>query len=125
MNLAPEVKADWENKLQQAQMIDLTDSIVEHVKGDYWDWSGQTRGRYFFTKEKLVFVGGLAGSTNFAVKYSNIKEAKLKLIRFFLPTGILVIADDPESGKQKKYVLSLMKRKEWLALIREKAGLSA
>lgn len=125
MNLAPQVKADWENKLQQAGLIDLTDSIIEYTKGDHWELLGQTRGQYFFTKEKLVFVGGLAGVESFSVNYHDIREAKLKLIRFFLPTGISITVEDPVKGKQKKHVLSVMKRKEWLAFIREKAGLPA
>ncbi len=126
MKLKPEKVAEWEKTLREAGYMGEDDHIIEHTQGDLWEMASQTRGNFFFTNEKFIFVGGLLGVSNFAVKYSDIKE--LKKINVgglipLIPTGIKVTCQDPENGRMKKHKCSVMKRKEWIAFLQGKAGL--
>lgn len=101
------------------------DHIEEHVKGDYWNGlfnSTQTRGNFYFTKEKMIFVSGW-GLNSFAIKYSDIREVRKCMISLFIPTGILVTAVD-ENGKEKKYKCSVLKRAQWLEFLSRKTGIA-
>lgn len=126
MNLGPDAVAKWETSLREAEYMSNDDHIIEHTQGDLWEMMSQTRGNYFFTNEKFIFVGGLLGASNFAVKYSDIKELKLVNVGGLIPiipTGIMVICQNPENGKTVKHKCSVMKRKEWVEYLRGKAGL--
>lgn len=123
MKLNEQKKAEWEEALKKLNLIGADDVIEEHVQGDFWSFSGRTVGNYFFTRDKFVFHGGILGVDDFSIRYSDIKELKLINIRFIMPTGILVIAQNPENGKLKKYKLSVMKRKDWLAYLQSRTGL--
>ena len=116
----------WEKSLREAGYMSDEDHIIEHTKGDLWEMMSQTRGNFFFTEEKFIFTGGLLGVSNFSVKYSEIKEMKLVNVGGLLPlipTGLMVICYDPEKGKNVKHRCSVMKRKEWMEFLRNKAGL--
>ncbi len=116
----------WEKSLREAGYMSDEDHIIEHTKGDLWEMMSQTRGNFFFTEEKFIFTGGLLGVSNFFVKYSDIKEMKLVNVGGLLPlipTGLMVICYDPEKGKNVKHRCSVMKRKEWMEFLRNKAGL--
>lgn len=116
----------WETSLKEAEYMSADDHIVEHTKGDLWEFMSQTRGNFFFTNEKFIFAGGLLGASNFAVKYSDIKELKLVNVGGLIPiipTGIMVICQNPENGKTVKHKCSVMKRKEWIEYLRGKARL--
>ena len=118
--------AKWEKSLREAEYMSEDDHIIEHTKGDLWEMMSQTRGNFFFTNEKFIFVGGLLGASNFAVKYSDIKELKLVNVGGLIPvipTGVMVICQNPENGKAVKHKCSVMKRKEWREFLRQKAGL--
>lgn len=126
MKLSDQKKATWESKLRDSGMIGLIDTIQEHTKGDLWD-PGQISGDFFFTTEKFVYVsGGLIGRVSFSIPYNKITGLKLCNIGFipFLPTGIRVTYTD-EDGKTKKKKCSVMKRKQWLAYLQEKTGVSS
>lgn len=123
MALTEQKKAEWEKTLRDLNLMEDNDSIVEHTAGDYWRLTSQTRGNYFFTKEKLIFVSGF-GLDNFSINYSDIKEIKSCMVNFFIPTGMLVTADNQEKGKTKKYRCSVMKRKKWIAYLNEKSGIA-
>ena len=126
MKLNANDAAKWEKSLREAELMSEDDHIIEHTKGDLWEMMSQTRGNFFFTNEKFIFVGGLLGASNFAVKYSEIKELKLVNVGGLIPvipTGIMVICQDPENGKTVKHKCSVMKRKEWIEYLRGKAGL--
>ena len=118
--------AKWEKSLREAEYMSEDDHIMEHTKGDLWEMMSQTRGTFFFTNEKFIFVGGLLGASNFAVKYSDIKELKPVNVGGLIPvipTGIMVICQNPENGKAVKHKCSIMKRKEWIEYLKGKAGL--
>ena len=118
--------AKWEKSLKEAEYLSEDDHIIEHTQGDLWEMMSQTRGNFFFTNEKFIFAGGLMGASNFAVKYSDIKELKLVNVGGVIPvipTGIMVICQNPETGKTVKHKCSVMKRKEWIEYLRGKAGL--
>lgn len=126
MKLSDQKKATWESKLRDSGMIGLIDTIQEHTKGDLWD-PGQISGDFFFTTEKFVYVsGGLIGRVSFSIPYNKITGLKLCNIGLipFLPTGIRVTYTD-EDGKTKKKKCSVMKRKQWLAYLQEKTGVSS
>ncbi len=121
MDLSEQKKQEWEKTLRELELMSEEDVIEEHTTGDYWWLTSQTRGNFFFTKEKFIFVSGF-GLDNFAVKYTDIKEIKKCMISLFLPTGILVTADNQEKGKTKKYKCSVMKRKNWMEYLSQKTG---
>lgn len=126
MKLDAAAAAKWEASLKEAEYMGADDHIIEHTKGDLWEFMSQTRGNFFFTNEKFIFAGGLLGASNFAVKYSDIKELKLVNVGGLIPiipTGIMVICQNPENGKLVKHKCSVMKRKEWIEYLRGKAGL--
>lgn len=127
MKLTDKKKAEWEKALRDAELIAKADTIQEHTQGDLWEFAGQTRGNFFFTNEKFVFVGGLAGSMSFSAPYNKITEIKLCNVGGLIPvipTGIKVTYTD-EKGKTAKKKCSVMKRKDWLAYLSEKSGAAA
>ena len=102
MKLKPNEVAKWEESLRKAEYMSDDDHIIEHVQGDLWEMMSQTRGNFFFTNEKFIFAGGLLGASNFAVKYSDIKELKLVNVGGLIPiipTGIMVICQNPETAR--------------------------
>lgn len=126
MKLTPKDVEKWETTLREAELIGDDDHIIEHTKGDFWEMMSQSRGNFFFTNEKFVFVGGLLGADSFAIKYSDIKELKPVNVGGLIPiipTGIKVMFQNPENGKIMKKKCSVMKRKEWIAYLQEKARL--
>ena len=126
MKLKPNEVAEWEETLRKLEYMSDDDHIIEHTQGDLWEWMSQTRGNFFFTNEKFIFIGGLLGASSFVAKYSYIKELKLVNVGGLIPmipTGIMVICQNPENGKMVKHKCSVMKRKEWLEYLRGKAGL--
>lgn len=123
MALNEQKKQEWEKTLKELELMEEGDVIESHTKGDYWKLGSQTRGNFFFTRDKLVFVGGF-GLDNFSVKYSDMKAIKKCMINFFIPTGILVTADNQENGKTKKYKCSVLKRKDWMQVLSAKSGVS-
>lgn len=123
MALKEAKKLEWEKTLKELKLMEEDDFIEEHTAGDYWHFGTQTRGNYFFTKEKFIFVGGF-GINNFSMKYTDIKEIKKSMINFFIPTGITVTADNQKDGKTVKYKCSVMKRQNWMDLLSSKSGVS-
>lgn len=126
MKLKPDAVAKWETTLREKEFIEEGDHIVEHTKGDLWQFTSQISGNYFFTEEKFIFVASFLGTGSFSVKYGDIKALKLVNVGGvipIIPTGILVTVKDAESGKDKKLKCSVMKRKEWVEYLRGKAGL--
>lgn len=116
---------EWKNTLEELKLIDKDDEIVENVYGDYWKvefhMKTQKKGNVFFTNEKFVFVSGF-GLDNLAIKYSDIKSIDKCNISLFLPTGIKITATDPDNGKDKSYIISVMKRDKWIELLNSKCG---
>ena len=96
MKLKPDAVAKWESTLRELEYISDDDHIIEHTQGDRWEMMSQTRGNFFFTNEKFIFVGGLTGISNFVVKYSDIKEMKTVNVGGLIPvipTGIRVLQE--------------------------------
>ena len=95
--------------------------VEREVKGDYWGHIfgiqlSQTRGKFAFTNERIVFKGGF-GTTE-EIEYNEIEMVKKcnvgGLIRF-VPTGILV-----KMKNGKKHYLSVLGRKELLPMLEAK-----
>ena len=95
MQLTEAKRLEWEKTLKEVELMSAADEIIEHTQGDYWTFGSQTRGNYFFTNEKFIFVSGW-GIKNFSINYSDIKGLKKSMIGPFIPTGITVTAQDPE-----------------------------
>lgn len=128
MDLSDQKKATWEKTLRDTGLIGSADTIQEHTKGDFWELGRQISGDFFFTTEKFAYMsGGLIGKVSFSVPYSKITELKLCNVGGLIPimpTGIRVTYTD-EDGKTVKKKCSVMKRKQWLAYLQGKAGISA
>lgn len=111
-----------EEGLKKLNLMDESDIIEKDVAGDYWRINKQIRGHYYFTNERVVFMSGW-GLESFSFKYADIKEIKKSNISLFMPFGVTVTVDD-NSGKMKKYKLSLMKRDQWIELLTNKSGVA-
>ena len=115
---------DIENSLKEGELIDSDDSLEITEKGDYWEkfliFNSQVRGYYYFTKKRIVFIGGFAGSTKFSVPYKSIKNIKKCNVGLFIPCGVLITAFDDKKMKDVKYKLSLLKRDKWISFFEEK-----
>lgn len=122
MNLSEKDKKEWEDLLREREVMKEGDAIVEYVKGDYYSL-GQNRGRYFFTNESLIFVGGF-GVTIAVLPYRNIKEIKKCFVGPFIPTGVRVTVFDEKKGKNKKHKLSLLGRKKWMEYLSKQSGVA-
>ena len=122
MNLSEKDKKEWEDLLREREVMKEGDAIVEYVKGDYYSL-GQNRGRYFFTNESLIFVGGF-GVTIAVLPYRNIKEIKKCFVGPFIPTGVKVTVFDEKKGKNKKHKLSLLGRKKWMEYLSKQSGVA-
>lgn len=115
---------ELEKSLKERKIIEHSDSIEAVEKGDYWEriffFNTQTRGIYCFTKKAIVFMGGVMGVAQFAIPYKDIKVIKKCNVGLLVPCGILIVAPDEKKRRDKKYKLSLLKRKTWIKLIEEK-----
>ena len=123
MKLAPSKKEKWEQTLKELELITADDVIEEHTQGDLWTFMSQTRGNYFFTKEKFIFVSGF-GLENFSVAYgdiSGLKTCSVGGLIPIIPTGIKVSFMNNE-GKMVTKKCSVMKRKEWIAYLVERGA---
>lgn len=127
MALNEKKQLEWEETLKEVGLMDADDGIEAHTAGDYYEKSfifkKQVRGNLFFTKKRFVFCSGF-GLTNLSILYTDIKGLKLTKISGIMPTGLEITINN-EKGKPEKYTLSVMKRKEWLALLEEKSGIKA
>ncbi|MBD5136676.1 MAG: hypothetical protein HDT39_12060 [Lachnospiraceae bacterium] len=125
MNL-PEAKVkELESWLLENELMDEGDYLEDTVRGDYYPiYIDQVRGHYYFTNQRIVFFSGILGSSNFSIKYSDIKAIKKSFIGPLLPFGVTITAFNAEKGKDKKYKLSLSSRKKWLELFSKKSGVT-
>lgn len=118
-----EIKAMNDN-LKEALLMDNDDSVEIIEKGDYWEkllcFSSQVRGIYYFTKKNIIFIGGLAGTTNFSIYYKKIKDIKKCNVGLFIPCGVLITVYDENKNKDVKYKLSLLKRDKWIKFIEDR-----
>jgi len=127
MKLTEQKKEELEKKMRDAGLISEQDTIQECVDGDLWEFGSQVRGRFYFTNEKFLFLGGLLGASNFNVPYDKITEVKLCNVGGLIPiipTGIKVTYTK-EDGNVEKKKCSVMKRKDWLAYLIDKGAKAA
>ncbi|MBD5452161.1 MAG: PH domain-containing protein [Lachnospiraceae bacterium] len=123
MKLAQSKKEQWEKTLRELELISADDVIEEHTQGDLWTFMSQTRGNYFFTKEKFIFVSGF-GVETFSVAYgdiSGLKTCNVGGLIPIIPTGVKVSFMD-SNGKLVTKKCSVTKRKEWIAYLVERGA---
>ena len=127
MDYTPEKIADIEAGLRTLELISDGEHVTEAVKGDYWEkllcFYSQVRGEYYFTADKIMFAGGFAGSTNWAVKFKDIKKIEKCSVGLFMPFGVRMHFYDEKKDKVRSYKLSLLKRETWIDYLTQKAGL--
>ncbi len=126
MKLAQSKKEQWEKTLKELELMGEDDVIEEHTQGDLWTFMSQTRGNYFFTKEKFIFAGGL-GLDNFSVAYgdiSGLKTCNVGGLIPIIPTGVKVSFMN-DKGKLVTKKCSVMKRKDWIAYLVERGAKEA
>ncbi len=121
MNLSKLAK--WEQNLRENELLENDEVIEEHTKGDKWGFLSQTRGNYFFTNKKILFVGGLAGISSFAIPYESIIEMKKCNVGPipFVPTGIKISYTTSEGNKFSEKC-SLPKRNKWFEYLSQKTN---
>lgn len=97
-----------------------TENIEKEFKSDYWKKTlftySQTRGKYWFTNERIIFRGGFATVIDIPYKeIESINTCNVGGLIPIVPTGIKVKMKDG-----KTHVLSVTKRKENMAFIQAK-----
>ncbi len=106
---------DIENNLKIAGLMDNDDSLITTERGNFWKktifLNSKVRGYYYFTEKRIIFIGGFASSTQWSIKYKDIKNIQKNSI-----FGIIMETED-ENGKIIKYKLSLLKRNYWFDYI--------
>ena len=116
--------AEMEKNLIENELIKEGDHIVHKEAGDYWEkllcFYTQVRGYYYCTGDCLVFVGGFGGTTNWSVRYSDIKKFEKCTVGPFIPTGIRITFYDEKKGKDRKYKMSVLGRSKWLEFLGKK-----
>lgn len=123
MKLSSKQKENWEKTLKETNLMEENDVIEEHTQGDLWTLWSQSRGNYFFTKEKFIFVSGF-GFESFSVAYgdiSGVKTCNVGGLIPIIPTGIKVSFINAE-GKAVSKKCSVMKRKNWIAYLVERGA---
>lgn len=123
MNLSEKDKKDWIDAMKNLELWDENDDIEEVVRGDYCEFAGSTRGRYFFTHNKVIFISGW-GATTFTAPYADISAIKKSIVMPFLPFGITLTVKDSKNGKDKKYKMSVNGRNKWIAFLEQKTGVT-
>lgn len=111
---------EWPQKLREINLLGPQEIIEEHTQGDYWFYTSQARGNFFFTQEKIIFVSGW-GFDQIAIPYQNIRSMKKCTVGLFFPTGIKITAIN-EKGKSQVYKISVLNRKYWIEYLTAKTG---
>lgn len=95
------------------------EQIIKTVKGDCWEVPfgiyGQVPGKYAFTNQRVRFMGNgimQALRMEFEIIYEEIDAIETFTVGLFFPTGIKVWMKNGD-----KYLLSLLKRKEYIQLM--------
>lgn len=102
---------------QEEILIDSTQAnYVDQVLGKFGPWK---LGWAYFTEERLIIV---TVSENIFIPYVKIRELE-KCSQGLLPTGIVITYENVQTGELECLKISLMKRDQWMELMREKAGL--
>ena len=111
----------WIETLKILELWQEEDRIEELVRGDYYEFMGQVRGSYIFTAHQMIFVSGM-GMTTFSARYKDICAIKKSFVGPFLPFGVTIAVKNPQSGKEKKYKMSILGRKKWIEYLSSKTG---
>ena len=128
MNLTADKAAELEKNFIENDLMSQGDHIIENIKGDYWEgfliFQSQTRGAYYFTNERVIFVGGFAGSYSWSLSYKDIKKIDKCLIGLF-PFGIKLTYYNEEKCKDKKHKMSVLSRSKWIEFLNARTNTSA
>ena len=113
---------NWEKILKESDFISKDDCIEEYNEGIRWNFPTQTKGNYFLTKEKIIFIGEIALGS-FTVSYKDIKAIKKKAANLFSPECVSIVTADA-SGKKHKYYCFVEGKEKWLTRLSNKVGFS-
>lgn len=104
-----------EKNLKAAGLMDNDDSLIATERGNYWKktilLNSKVRGYYYFTEKAIIFIGGFASSTQWSIKFKDIK--KIQKSSLF---GAIIETED-ENGKTIKHRISLIRRNYWVDFI--------
>ena len=89
----------------------------ENLLGGIGQW--QQGWWAYFTEEKMVAIRALA---NIVIPYKNIRSVGKCRYVFFLPVGISITFEHPESGEEVTEKFYMMKGKKWRQFLADKAG---
>ncbi len=119
--LTQKARESWEKSLRDREVWEEGEVVEYHAQGDYWSFMNQSRGNVVFTNQKIVFLGWSTRIFPYC-DIRNVEKCNVGGLPI-MPTGIKLTVFDPTTGKETKHKLSVMKRKEWIKYIAQKANL--
>jgi len=106
---------DIENNLKIAGLMDNDDSLIATERGGYWKKTilinSKVKGYYYFTEKAIIFIGGFASSTQWSIKFKDIKKIQKNSL-----FGAIIETED-ENNKIIKHKISMLKRNYWVDFI--------
>lgn len=112
----------WIETLKILELWQEEDRVEGLVRGIYYEFMGQVGGSYIFTEQQITFVSRM-GTTTFSARYKDICAIKKSFVGPFLPFGVTIVVKNPQSGKEKKYKISILGRKKWIEYLSSKTGI--
>lgn len=116
-------KASMKAKLVDLKLMSPDDNIVDGLNASYAEMLNSKMGTWkqgwiFFTETSIVYPTGLLDE-NIVIPYCNIRQIGT-CMQMFLPLGITVTHENPETGKVVTNRFSMMGRDKWIAFLNEK-----
>lgn len=125
MALKEKDKQKWEEALKKLELMEDNDEVEDAVMGNSRSMMSWEQGDFIFTKERFIFsCRSLIPTSNFSIKYSDIRSISKCMANGFFPMGIKIEALNPEKNKVETYKCSVSKRDKWIGLLSEKSGVS-
>lgn len=104
-----------DEKLFGSVTINYTEKLVGRIES--WKQGGVA----IFTDRQVILSKGFSGKY-IPIPYNCVKELR-KCNQGFFPMGMALTCENRESGETVTEKISLMKRKKWMQIISERAGL--
>ena len=104
-----------DEKLFGSVTINYTEKLVGRIES--WKQGGVA----IFTDRQVILSKGFSGES-IHIPYNCVKELR-KCNQGFFPIGMAITYENRGSGETVTEKISLMKRKKWMQIISERAGL--
>lgn len=125
MALKEKDKQKWKEALKKLELMEENDEVEDAVMGNSRSTMSWEQGDFIFTRERFIFsCRSLIPTSNFSIKYSDIRSISKCMANGFFPMGIKIEALNPEKNKVETYKCAVSKRDKWIGLLSEKSGVS-